>query len=101
MLQLQSLKQGVRNFVADPFAPVQSLAQRVLPSVTPFVIHVRGQAAALIADERGEEGSTSSWIRVAMVVAAVMVIGGIIWTALKSLAETTAADIGAAGSWAP
>jgi len=98
---VQSLKRGARNFFADPFAPVQLLAQRVLPAATPLVVHVRGQAAALIADERGEEGSTSSWIRTAMVVAAVMVIGGIIWAALKGLAETTAEDIGAAGSWAP
>ncbi len=101
MLQLQLLKQGAQDFFVDPFALVQSLAQRVLPAATPLVVHVRGQAAALIADERGEEGSTSSWIRTAMVVAAVMVIGGIIWAALKKLAEDTAGDIGAAGSWAP
>jgi len=101
MLQLQSLKQGVRNFVADPFAPAQSLAQHVLPAATPFVVYVRGQAAMLLADERGEEGSTSGWIRTAMVVASVMVIGGIIWSALKKLGQDTADDIGAAGSWAP
>ena len=98
---VQSLKRGAQNFFVDPFAPVQSLAQHILPAATPLVVHVRGQAAALVADERGEEGSTSSWIRVAMVVAAVMVIGGIIWAALKKLAQDTAGDIGAAGNWAP
>jgi len=56
---------------------------------------------ALLADLRGEEGDSSSRLRLAQTVAAVVVISGLLWAASKELGINVADQIRGVGSWSP
>ncbi len=76
----------------------QAAATRWAPVMLPAVIYWR----ALVSDTRGDEGSTSSIVRTMMAVAgALVVIGGILWSAVRRLGVKVGADIDGAASWAP
>ena len=88
----------VRRSFLRPLAPLQAVATHVAPPLLPLVVHLRGLAA----DTRGDEGTTSSVLRTAMVaIGTMVVIGGLIWVAVRNLGVKVAGDIGAAGSWSP
>jgi len=86
-----------RSFV-QPLGFLQGLTARVAPLLHPLVVYTR----ALAADTRGDEGTSSSILRTMMVVIGTMiVIGGLIWGAVRALGVKVAGDIGAAGNWSP
>lgn len=70
------------------------------PQLALTASRVGREAAALVHDEAGQSGLTSNLARTAIVLAlTLLVVGVIIWGAVVSLANDTAADIESAAGW--
>ena len=94
---------AVKNLIQDPL----QIVGRLVPASRPALPYVEAAAwkaghviEELVEDEQGQTGISSELARLAIVVGlTVLVVGVVLWRAIFGLAEDTAADIEAAGSW--
>ncbi len=93
----KNIVQAVRNLDAALGDAAQAVTERVAPALVPAVVCGR----ALWADTRGDEGNTSTLMRIMFVAIGGLALASLVWAALMGLGNDVAANIRGVSGWSP